>query len=316
MENNLKVDVLMPVYNCEKYIEQAIQSVLEQTYQNFHLYIINDGSTDSSQEIAERYAAKDKRITIISHPNMGMGNSLNKALKIATAEWIVRMDADDEMMPNRIERQVEFAKSHPNLAVASSFVLYINEYGEMIGKSYSELTNLKTVNRIIESNDLIGFSHPAVIMKREVVLAVGGYRGQYWPADDIDLWNRIVEKGYQVLVQPEYLLKYRIHSNSISISGARSARLKVHWVKESMLARRKGKIEPTWEEFCEIRDSIPIYKKINQERKDLAKILYKKATFAYSSKEYRTFLTSFLCSSFLQPTYTLRQAYIKAWKNL
>lgn len=302
---------MLPVYNGEEFLEEAIISVLGQTHTNFKLYIINDGSTDNSKKIAQKFASIDSRVILIDHENMGMGNSLNKVIQITENNWIVRMDADDIMMPDRLEQQIDFINSHPDIAVASTLVYYINSLGIVIGKNKSDLTTIDQVNKLIRLNEPLGFTHPAVIMKKQAVQSVGGYRAQFWPVDDIDLWNRIVEKGYKVLVQPKYLLKYRIHSNSVSISNARKTRLKFHWVKESLLARRSGKKEPDWEEFCQFRKQMPLIDKINIERKDLAKILYKSATFAYAKKKYFLFFASFICSAFLQPSYAFMQAIRK-----
>jgi GT2 family glycosyltransferase len=221
------------------------------------------------------------------------------------------MDADDIMEPNRLERQIEFINLHPEIAVAISFVRYINADNKVIGKSTSEFTKKEKVLEYLNNNKLIGFSHPAVIFKKDVILEVGGYRPQFWPADDIDLWNRVAERGYDILVQPEYLLRYRIHSESVSIAGTKAARLKVHWLKECMICRRSGKQEPSWEEFLKVRQSMPLLQRINKERKDLAKTYYKAATFYYAQKKTFKFFKVFGKSVLLQPSYAIRQAIRK-----
>lgn len=307
----MKVTVLMPAYNAERFIAEAIESVLSQTYEDFELIVIDDGSSDSTYEIAVRYARMDKRVKVISHANVGMGASLNKGLHLAGTELVLRMDADDVMMPNRIEGQVDFMLRHPDVAVASSLVYYINEQGEVIGKNSNDLKTPDDLKRYLSAGEMIGFHHPAVIMRKSVVLNIGGYRPQFWPADDIDLWIRIAERGYVLLVQQEYLLKYRIHGSSISVRGIAEARLKVSWVKECMLARRSGRSEPTWDEFLRNRRSKPLWYRVNQNRKDLAKVLYKSAIMAYASKNpFRTVL--YAAGSFmLQPSYLLSQMRAK-----
>src|SRR3954451_4203431 len=101
----MKVSVLMPAFNAEHYILEAVESVLSQTHTDFELIIVDDGSTDNTLSVVEPYARKDKRVKVISHPNMGISHSLNRALDLASNEWIVCMHADDIMLPNRIERQ-------------------------------------------------------------------------------------------------------------------------------------------------------------------------------------------------------------------
>lgn len=309
MINN--ISILLPAYNGEKYLSQAIESVLQQTFKNFKVYLINDGSTDNTLKIMKKFAQQDHRVIIITHDNIGMGASLNKALELVDTEWIARMDADDIMEPIRLERQIDFIKQHPEIAVASSFVSYIDANNKVIGKSTSEFTNKEKVDEYLSKNKLIGFSHPAVLFKKDVILEVGGYRPQFWPADDIDLWNRVAERGYGILVQPEYLLRYRIHSESVSIKSAKNARIKVDWLKECMICRRSGREEPTWEEFLIKRQKMPLFQRINKERKDWAKTYYKAATFYFAQKKYIKFFHLFGKSVLLEPSYAIRQAIRK-----
>lgn len=246
------VTVVMPAYNASRYIKEAIESVLIQTYKDFELIVIDDGSTDTTPDIIDDLAKKDSRIHLITQSNQGVANALNGAIELATTRWIVVMHADDIMMPNRIERQLEFVYSNPDIVVAGSFILYINERGRIVGKFKSPLTTREIVWEYVQKNELIGLTHPSVIMRKDVVEEVGGYRNQFVPAEDIDLWNRIVEKGYGILVQPKYLLKYRLHSSAASVSKAMLIRLHLAWLKECMLRRRQGQPEPIWEEFLEI----------------------------------------------------------------
>jgi len=311
----VKVSVLLPAYNAEDTIVEAIESSINQTYDDFELLLINDGSTDGTNEIMLSCAKKDDRIRVISHPNWGMGRSLNHGMKLAKSDWIVRMDADDVMMPNRLERQVAFIKEHPQIAVSSCLVYYIDANGRIIGKNSSDLKTPEDLKRYINDNELIGLNHPGVIMNKNVVMSVGGYRSKFWPADDVDLWCRIAEKGYLILVQQEYLMKYRIHGSSISIDGAREARLKVRWVKECMIARRKGKKEPEWEEYLNILKSRPILVRLNHERKDMAKIFYKLAVFHFSRRNHWRTLFNLIRAALLQPSYVLSQFKIKDLGN-
>lgn len=307
-----KVSVVMPAYNAEKYLATAIESVLTQTCQDFEFIIIDDGSSDNTLKIINEFAARDKRIKVISHENMGMGNSLNKAIAKAEGEWIARIDADDMMMPERLERQLAFIHENEGIAVASSLVYYLDENDRVIGKNKSNIVSADDCKKYLKSNELIGFHHPAVIMSKAVFLEVGGYRPEFWPADDIDLWNRIVEKKHILLVQQEYLTKYRIHLSSVTISDSRKVRQRVRWLKSCMIQRRNGKKEPNWAGFLEAENNKSLWKKINQERKDLAKILYKKGTYFYSTKSYIKFIFTLMSAGFFQPGYLFSQLYFKS----
>jgi glycosyltransferase involved in cell wall biosynthesis len=306
------VSVVMPAYNAGPFIAQAIESVLAQTWPDFELIVVNDGSTDDTLRIAERYAAQDRRVRVYSHANRGIAPTLNRCLELAANEWVFRMDADDRMRPNRLERQLAFIREHPDLAVASSLVRHIDAGNRVIGKDNSRLFTYDAVQKLVAANELIGFNHPAAALRKSAVLAVGGYRQEFWPAEDIDLWNRLVEKGYKILVQPEYLLDYRMHGNSASISRARLTRTKVRWLKDCMVRRRAGEPERDLESFLRSRRSLPWLTRMNQERKDLAKIFYKAAVAHYAQKQYPAMAAKLLAALLLQPKLTLSQVISKA----
>jgi glycosyltransferase involved in cell wall biosynthesis len=301
----------MPAYNAGAFISQAIESVLAQTWRDFELIVVNDGSTDDTLAIAEKFAAQDERIKIHTCANMGTAPALNQGISLAASEWVFLMHADDRMRPNRLERQLAFIQVHPELAVASSLVRYIDSRNRVIGKDNSKLFTHRAVEELVSANEPIGFNHPAVALRKSAVLAVGGYRQAFWPAEDLDLWNRLVEKGYKILVQPEYLLDYRMHGSAASISRARLTRSKVRWLKECMLHRRAGEDEPDWESFLAAQRAAPLLTRLNKGRKDLAKILYKAAVLHYAQREYAGLFFRLLAAVLLQPRFVLGQAISK-----
>jgi GT2 family glycosyltransferase len=189
--------------------------------------------------------------------------------------------------------------------VASSLVRHIDGNDRVIGKDNSKLFTHEAIDKLIASNGLVSFSHPAVAFRRSAVMAVGGYRTQFFPTEDIDLWNRLVENGYKVLVQPEYLLDYRMHGNSATISGQRLTIMKLHWLKDCALRRRAAKPELTLEEFLAERRAAPWLTRLNRSRKDLAKIFYKAAVFHYAQRQYPSLFFKLLLAVGLQPATTL-----------
>jgi glycosyltransferase involved in cell wall biosynthesis len=307
----MQVSVVMPAYNAERFLAEAIESVLVQTWPDFELIVVNDGSTDNTLAIAEKYATQDARVKVYSQPNVGIAPTLNRCIELASSEWIFRMDADDLMLPNRLQRQLAFIQKHPELAVVSSLIRHIDSKNRVIGKDNTELFTHEAVNKLVSANEPVGFSHPAAAFRKSAVLAVGGYRQAFWPAEDIDLWNRLVEKDYKILVQPEVLLDYRIHGNSTSISRARLTRTKVRWLKDCMLHRRAGKPELDWEFFLLNQRSVPLPTRLNRERKDIAKIFYKSAVTYYAQREYPAAVIKLLGAVLLQPGYTIRQVLTK-----
>lgn len=303
-----KVSVIMPVYNGGLFLDEAIQSVLAQTHSEFELIILDDGSTDGSLTILRRFEAGDPRIKVVARENKGLCYTLNELIDRANCDLVFMMHADDVMFPNRLCRQIEFLAANPDVDICSSFVKYINEFGDIIGSFSSDMTSCQDAKNLAEKNKLIGFNHPSTAFRRSVVMSIGGYRQPFWPCEDMDLWNRAVEIGAGICVIPEYLLKYRIHGRSASIARSTFLRLKHHYVKECMARRRRGRDEISWDEFISFWRERPPILKANTWRKDVAKAFYKKAVLAYAQGKYRSFIGWLGCAFTLQPIYVSKQA--------
>ncbi len=303
----MQISIVMPAYNEERFLAEAIESVLAQTWKDFELIVLDDGSQDRTLEIARSYALRDARIRVESHTNMGIAPTLNRGFALSANEWVAMMHADDVMMPNRLERQLVFIAEHPELAVASSWVKHIDSEGRIIAKDNSRLLTHEAVQERYLANELVGISHPAAILRKSAVQAIGVYRSQFRVNEDVDLWNRLLEHGYKILVQPEFLLKYRIHEGSASIAKARLCFRQVHWVKDCMLRRRRGEPELSWDEYLCLRRALPWYVRANQERKDTAKVLYKTAVHQFALRKYYLLVPTVIAAVMLQPGYTIRQ---------
>jgi glycosyltransferase involved in cell wall biosynthesis len=307
----MQISVIMPVYNEERFLAEAIESVLAQTYRDFELIILDDGSQDRTREIAESYALLDSRIRVESNPNMGIAAELNRGIALSANEWIALMQGDDVLMPNRLERNVAFLDEHPELAVAGGWSKHIDSEGRIIARGESPLVTHEAVQQLYEANEVIAFNSCTALLRKSAVLAVGGYRAQFRVNEDVDMWCRLLEAGYKILVQPEYLVKYRIHSGSVSIGRARHIREELRWYKASMLRRRSGQPELTWDEYLCLRRALPWYVRANAWRKDTAKVLYKSAVFHYAERHYHWVATTVLASMLLQPGYILHQIAAK-----
>jgi glycosyltransferase involved in cell wall biosynthesis len=205
-----KITVLLPVYNTAKYIENAIKSILNQTFTDFELLIINDGSTDKSVEIIKTF--KDKRIQLIHNPvNLGLIKALNKGINLAKGKYIARMDADDVTMPNRLEKQVAFLENNPEYALVGTQANFI--FGDKLSKT---LFSMETSSEILPVLSLFScpFIHPSVMIKT-AILKEFYYNEGFTAAEDYELWTRILKK-YPCANLSESLLQYRIHDNNIS----------------------------------------------------------------------------------------------------
>ena len=201
-----KVTVLMPVYNGEKYLREAIESILNQTFKDFEFLIINDGSTDSSRDIVLSY--NDSRIRLIDNEkNIGLTKSLNRGLELARGEYIARMDADDVSLPERLEKQVSYLEIHPKVGVLGTWMKCIDEYGKPTSTQHPP-----TQPYLIKWSLLFGCSiaHSSVMMRRAVLERVGGYNPEIVVAQDYGLWVRVsFETQIQIANLPEELLLLR-----------------------------------------------------------------------------------------------------------
>ena len=207
------ISVLMPVYNSARYLPQAVESVLAQTFGDFEFIVINDGSTDDSEAILRKYAASDSRIRLISRPNTGYVVALNEALQLASGEFIARMDGDDVCLPRRFERQVDFLREHSEVVLVGGRVEIIDEGGRLVLRSDVPLDNDSLQKALLEGKNLIG--HPTVMVRRQVMNDLGGYNVDAMPAEDLDMWLRVSEVG-KVANVPEFILQYRQHAKSVS----------------------------------------------------------------------------------------------------
>jgi glycosyltransferase involved in cell wall biosynthesis len=206
------ISVLMPVYNAEAYIAEAVESILAQTYRDFEFIIIDDGSTDRSLPMLERYAAHDERIQLSSKPNAGYLARLNEMVENARGDLIARMDADDIAMPERFARQIDYLNAHPEIVAVGSRILTIDPQGDPIAE-FCTMLDHEEIDRVhLEARGGL-ICHPAAMIRADAIRAVGAYRPQMWPGEDVDLWLRLAEIGRLANV-PETLLNYRQHLKS------------------------------------------------------------------------------------------------------
>jgi glycosyltransferase involved in cell wall biosynthesis len=210
------VTVLMPVYNGEKYLREAIDSILGQTYCCFEFIIINDGSTDGSVEIIQSY--RDKRIRFIDNEkNIGIASTLNKGIELAIGEYIVRMDSDDISLSTRIEKQVRFMDNYPEIGISGTWVKFL-DISRHPWKSVVYKYPIKP--RDIKARSLFNssFAHPSVIIRRSLLEKFQlKYDPQHLDAEDYGLWQKC-SFCFPLANIPEVLLVYRVHSENITNS--------------------------------------------------------------------------------------------------
>lgn len=216
MTKPVLTSVLLPIFNAEKYLALAIDSILGQTFTDFELLLLNDGSTDGSEKIIDEYVKWDRRCKKLSWPNRGLIATLNEGLNVAQGDVIFRMDADDIAYPDRFDKQLRYIEKHPECVAIGTKVLLIDCDGWPI-RTFSALEGHEQVDKEHLEGRGGAIAHSSVAMRKDVVLAVGGYREAYKHAEDLDLFLRLAEVG-RLANLPDVLLEYRQHPSSIGYS--------------------------------------------------------------------------------------------------
>ncbi|MFH7004525.1 glycosyltransferase family 2 protein [Flavobacterium bizetiae] len=211
------VTVILPCYNAALYVEEAVRSIMYQTYSNLEILLIDDCSTDGTSAILLSLEKEDKRIRIIrNEQNLRLVKTLNKGIDEAKGEFIARMDADDISLPERIEKQVEFMLLHPEVDLCGTNYSIIDGRGNKIQDSVTIPLTSKEIAVALLFTCPIG--HPTVLFKKEKIQSIGKYDEQMINIEDYELWLRVSSSGLIVNL-PESLLKYRWHGENISIVG-------------------------------------------------------------------------------------------------
>jgi GT2 family glycosyltransferase/predicted O-methyltransferase YrrM len=236
-----RVSVILPVYDGEPFLTDAMESMLAQTFRDFELIAIDDGSRDASGDILDRFARRDSRVTALHQANAGMIAALNRGLALARGEFIARMDQDDVAHAERFARQVSFLDAQPDIAVVGSAVTLIDEAGKRIREIDYPATP-EAVAKFLEIGAPL--AHPAVMMRGDAVRAVGGYREAFRYAEDYDLWLRMAQR-YRLTNIPDRLLLYRQHQSKQSATYALEQRFATRMALAAARCRRAGKPDPS-----------------------------------------------------------------------
>ena len=243
MNQSPAISVILPVYNTEAYVREAVESILAQSFTDFELIAIDDGSTDGSGAILRELAARDARIILIEQPNDGAASARNKGLEMARADLIALMDADDVAMPERFALQHARMVQEPELAVLGSFIRVMDKAGDIIRLGEYPLTP-EAAARHLEHNEC-PVANPAVMMRRDAVLKAGGYRKAFSSyAEDYDLWLRMSDLGYAIANLPQLLLNYLWHGANVSVVHREAQRRNVILARFAHRVRKAGLPDP------------------------------------------------------------------------
>lgn len=246
-ESAPKITVLMPLFNGERFLREALESILGQTFTDFEFLIIDDGSTDASVEIVASY--DDPRIRLISnHENLGVTATLNRGIDLARGEYIARMDCDDISLPARLAEQVTYLEQHPDCALSSVMVTMTDEQGNDCGVWFDDRKTVSSeaIRRFLPRANCI--AHPGIMIRKSLLVRYR-YNERQRVAQDYDLWLRIAADGLVIAKLAKPLLRYRINTNSVTaISNPGMPDLKN--VRTKALFLRQQIAERKWNVFC------------------------------------------------------------------
>jgi hypothetical protein len=240
MGDPVRISVLLPVRDGEEHLAAALESLIRQSEPRIEIIAIDDGSRDATPRLLAAMAAQEPRLMVVRQSRDGLVAALNRGLALARAPFVARMDGDDIAHPERLERQAAFLAAHPDVAVVGSAIRVVDRRGQWL-RDQAFPSEPAAVARALEQANCL--AHPSVMLRRDIVLAAGGYRGAFVMAEDFDLWLRLSER-HPLANLPTPLLDYRDHPGQASWRCIEQRILSELAALACARARRAGRPDP------------------------------------------------------------------------
>lgn len=309
-----KVSIMLPDYNGGELVRRSIESVLAQTYTDYVFYLIDNGSTkDNTREILHSYT--DERIVHVDvDVNNGTSSAYNAVLNRITTPWVAVIHADDMWYPTKLEKQMAYLEKHPNYCILGTWYDYVDINDKVIGTSRESLTSWEKVEQRYKANKMVVFCHPSIVFNRDVALSVGGFHEEFWPTDDADMWQRMLETGGKACIYPEVLTMYRIHGASTTFTRMSESNDKRRYTEYCMKLRRHGQTEISFDEFMQMRKKRSGWERFVEAYKDYTFYHYKLMVSAVAIKKWGTAIWHATLCTLLNPLRMLRIVRKKSLK--
>lgn len=233
------ISVIMPAYNAERFVQRAVESILRQTYTDYELIVVDDGSSDGTLAILQGYEQKGQ-LKLVRGNHEGVGAAMNLAASHATRPWLAVMHADDEALPHRLERQIEAAQQNPDVVIWGTHAYHINEDEKVLGLSRFGPETRDQFEKIFMSGGHVNVLHPTAMLRRDVFEKVGGYDSRFRCSEDVELYMRMAHHG-PALTIPEPLLHYRLHGQSNTMLRFNDQFVELRFLTARRLAEIEGK---------------------------------------------------------------------------
>ena len=279
------ISVVMPAYNASIFIAEAIESILNQTSQEFELLIIDDGSIDDTIEIVNRYCGQDQRVRLIQIDHAGISHARNVGTQTSSYPWIAVMDADDIALPKRLEVQIAAAEARPNVVAWGTYAHHISSTGTLLSLQQQGPTMEEDYEQLIRCGEIPFIIHPTALIKKEILVEIGGYSSKFPLAVDFELFSRIIHRG-SVLALPEPLLLYRVHEGSASMQKFFRQQFFARYIVARHQTQLAGTRLPEIEEFTQHEKDLPLISKLDQRLRLGGQFLYRKAGLHIAEKHY------------------------------
>jgi glycosyltransferase involved in cell wall biosynthesis len=209
-----RVSVVLPVWNGDAFLAQAMESMCRQTLPSFELIVVDDGSTDRSAVIADDLARVDDRVRVLRRSHEGLSAALNAGIEAARSDLVARMDADDVSAPERLRKQVAFLDAHPACVAVGGWIDVVDAAGRRIGRKTFATSHDEICAALLDGRSPL--AHPTVVARRDALRDSGGYDARRYPSEDLDLWFRLGERG-ELANLGEVLLQHRRHKAAMGV---------------------------------------------------------------------------------------------------
>ena len=274
------LSIVIPVYNCARYVQATLDSISQQSFTDYEIIVVDDGSTDGTAEILRSYSEHEPRLVIETIAHRGIVAALNTGFAKARSDLIVRIDADDLMAPSRLERQLAFINDHPKVGASGTYYRIIDENGNVCGSHEPPFCSQEAVELFISNGGNPIYPAPSMVLRKSVVDSLGGFREEFAQTEDVDLLMRMIRSGFEVIIQPEYLTYFRYHSGSVSANNIRRQYFQKQLIFENFHRYRAGKPEIPYASHADALRKLSLVGKIRAESGIMSAILMRRRDMA------------------------------------